>query len=406
MAWTDRLREAAYTSPSGTRIVFQYEDVQRGFDKRTAAFDFVDVDGTYVQDSGTSSDKFPLRIFLWGDDYDLEAERFEDLLRERGTGSLEHPIYGTVDVVPFGAVTRNDNLKRAANQAIIEVTFWQTIGLVFPTAQTDPGANVLSQVEAFNTAIAQEFEDGTNLADATTAASFRQQYDDALQSVDEFLAPVASAVDTVQNQFDAINTSINQGIDTLIAQPLDLAFQTVQLIQSPARAIQSIQARLEAYGNLAERIVGGGNSTNETNFRGADLVASGAVSGSIVSSVNNQFETRTQALDTATQLIEQFDTVNTWREENFTAVDVVDTGASYQALQQAVAVAAGFLVEIAFDLQQERRLVLTRNRNMIELCAELYGETDSRLDFFINSNDLSPSEIIELPAGREVVYYV
>ena len=34
MAWTDRIKEAAYTSPSGTRIVFNgYEDLSKSIEK-------------------------------------------------------------------------------------------------------------------------------------------------------------------------------------------------------------------------------------------------------------------------------------------------------------------------------------------------------------------------------------
>ena len=50
MAWNDRIREAAYTSPSGERIIFGYENVSRKIDKKTTGFDFPDADGTFVQD--------------------------------------------------------------------------------------------------------------------------------------------------------------------------------------------------------------------------------------------------------------------------------------------------------------------------------------------------------------------
>ncbi len=71
--------------------------------------------------------------------------------------------------------------------------------------------------------------------------------------------------------------------------------------------------------------------------------------------------------------------------------------------------AAGFLVEISFTLAQERTLKLDRHRTPVDLVAELYGTfgvLDERLDFFINSNALVGLDILEVPKGREVVYYV
>ena len=68
MAWQDRLKEAAYTSPSGVRTVFDFGDVSRTTVKKTAAFDFPDADGTYIQDLGTAGRRYPMRLFIWGDD--------------------------------------------------------------------------------------------------------------------------------------------------------------------------------------------------------------------------------------------------------------------------------------------------------------------------------------------------
>lgn len=85
---------------------------------------------------------------------------------------------------------------------------------------------------------------------------------------------------------------------------------------------------------------------------------------------------------------------------------IVDTGEAYQALETSVALAAGFLVETSFTLTEERRIVLGRARTFVDLVAEVYGELDDRFDFFIATNKLSGDEIIELPIGREVVYYL
>ena len=97
MSWLDRIREAAYTSPSSVRLTFDYEDVRKSIDKKTTAFDFPDADGTFVQDLGHTGRRYPLRIFFWGDDYDTEADAFEAALLERGTGKLEHPMINILD---------------------------------------------------------------------------------------------------------------------------------------------------------------------------------------------------------------------------------------------------------------------------------------------------------------------
>jgi prophage DNA circulation protein len=408
MSWIDRLREAAYTSPSGDRLTFSYEDVGLQIDKRTAAYEFPDADGTLVQDLGHSGRRFPLRVIFHGGEYDTEATAFESALLERGPGILEHPIYGTVDVVPFGAITRNDALKTAANQAIFEVQFWSTIGVEFPAGQVDPAAEVAAAVEAYNVAAAEQFEDNTETQTATEAARFKGAMQAVQERTENALQQIADVQRDVARQFSAISESINSAIDTLISDPLSLAFQTIQLVQAPGRAAADIRARLEAYANLAADIFTRPAATPDTavEFFSAELSASTYVTGSVVSSINTEFDNKTTALEAADSIIQQFEAAVEWREDNYNSAGRVDTGEAHQALQRAVAVVSGFLVQISFDLAQEYRVILDRDRQLVELAADLYGEVDERLDQIINNNALTGSEILVIPKGREIVYYI
>jgi len=406
MSWQDRIRQGAYTSPLGTRTVFQFENVSYSFDKKTTGFEFPNFNGTYVQESGNTGRRFPLRIIFSGDDYDLEAKAFEETLLERGIGKLEHPVYGVKDVIPFGAISRRDDLKTAANQAFFDITFWETIELIFPEEQDDPASSVETSVDEYNVAAGNQLENSTDLTGAVNQAKAKGNFTRALDSVKGGLQKVADTQADVTRQFNTIYNSINTGIDTLIGQPLTLAAQTVQLVQAPARALTSIQARLEAYKNLAENLIATGTAADSNDFHVNDMYASTHVTGQILSVINNEFDTKTEAIAAAESIISLFDSLVVWRDDNFAALEQIDQGEAYQKLQGSVAIAAGFLVQISFTLKQERIVVLDRNRSIIDTVAELYGDVDNYLDFFINSNDLTGSEILELPKGRSIVYYV
>lgn len=405
MAWQDRLRDAAYTSPNGTRIRFSYEDVEHEFDINGTSYQFPDAIGTYVQRMNVSSRRYPMRVIFHGDNYDVEANLFEALLLEQGVGRLEHPIYGTIDVVPFGSVSRSDELVSAANQAVFKVTFWNTIGLVYPTNQIDPAAAVVSAVDEYNQVAAVQFDAVTQIDTAVEQASFKNQYQALLNTVKSTLETVAKEQAEVGKQFQDIFDSIDTGIDTLVGDPTTLAFQTIALVQSPARAATSIETRLSAYASLVGSILSE-LPLNPVDFHTRDLYASTSVTGSVLSVVNNQFSFKTAALAAADDLLTTFDTLVAWRDDQYQSFDQIDTGETYQQLQKAVALAAGFLVEISFSLRQERQIVLDRNRTIVDLCAELYGSIDDQLDFLINTNNLSGSEILELPRGRRILYYV
>lgn len=382
---------------------FDYEDVSRAVDKRTTAFNFPEVDGTYIQDLGHTGRRYPLRVIFWGADSDLSATAFESILLEQGPGVLEHPRYGNVDVVPYGTITRRDELRSAANQTIIDVEFYETTGILYPSSQTDTLGAINLSLETFNEAMAGEYADLVDVSTAGKRAELKSRYENLLSAAEGFLRPIAETQADIEAQFDTVLASINEGIDVLIADPLTLAFQTMILIQAPARAAAAITARLEAYGNLAESIVGAADPG--ATFHTSDLFASTAVSGIVLSSVNTEYDNKPAAVETALFNLDTMEAVTVWRDELFDGAGEVDPGTAYQALQDSVALTAGYLVDVAFTLAQERRIILDRNRTIIDVCAELYGVIDEKLDFFINTNQFTGSEIIELPRGTNVLYY-
>jgi prophage DNA circulation protein len=412
MAWTDRVREAAYTTPGGVRLTFDFENVSGSVEKNTVAYDFPGAAGTYIQDLGRSGRRLPLRMFVWGEDYDQAADILMDGLSESGVGKLEHPVYGVINVVTFGSINRRDDLKTAANQAVIEAEFWETTDAVFSTQQEAPAAAVQKAVTEYNENTADQYEQATDLDNTAKQSQLKGSYQLLLDALDAQLGAIANSQADVAAQYDAVRDSINASIDTLIGQPLTLAFQSAILAEAPARALTAITARLDAYGNLLETLTGTSfepelDSQSSNQFHSSDLFAMSYVAGSVVSVINNQFETKSEAISAADVILVMMDSVTAWRDDQFEALGEIDTGEAYQQLLEAVGLAAGFLVQISFTLKQERSFVTVTERNFLELTAQLYGTTDdATLDFFIDSNSLTGIEIIEIPRDRRIVYYV
>jgi len=440
--WQARLKEAAYTSPSGVRIKFEYEDVAREFDKRTRAFDFPGVNNSYVQQNGHSSRRYPLRIFFSGANHDRVATAFEAALQEHGVGKLEHPLYGTIPVVPFGTITRVDGLKTAANQSVLDVTFWTTVGAVYPNAGADPQSEITKALGDFNVQLAQQFEASADFPSKLQQTNVKATIRKFLREVSAALQSVADTVTSVNQEFRDVQALLNEGLDVIVGQPLLLAQQISNLIQLPGRALTGIEARLDGYQRLADSIFASAAATPSStlasgtaltqrtikianDFAVSGLFALNAVAGAVVSvaaeplddegtpSTAPQFSTKPQALAAAEAVAAQFEAAKGWSDSGYQSLEQldgagaaqVDTGEAYQALQQAVALTQGYLVQVSFSLVPERRIVLTRARTIVDLAAELYGAVDSRLDILIASNNLTGDEILELSPGRTIAYY-
>lgn len=404
MSWENRVIQGAYTSPSGERLTFDSGNVSQEFDKKTTAFDPPTAKGTYVQDLGATGRRYPLVVFFWGADHDLEADKFLDMLSERGQGTLEHPFYGLKSVVPFGNIRRRDDLVTSANQSAIQVLFFETDGIIFPNSLVDPRSEIENTLTEYNNAASEQTANDLDLGNASKQVLFRNDYQELLNNTTNALETLGDQQNQISERFNTIKQSILTGLNILVGQPLDLAFQSLQLIQEPARAVIEIEDRIESYIGLTELITEGYKNVND--FYAKKLFSMSSVTGQALTLLNGEFETKPSAIGAAEELLNQFDIVSVFSETGHTEFDQVDTGEAYQQLQKLTALTAGFLVELSFNLKQEVSMTLDRDRNIVELVADLYGDIDENLDFFINSNRLTGSEILELPRGRTVVYYI
>lgn len=437
-----RLREAAFTSPSGTRIKFLYVDVAREYTLRGTVFEFPGVDEGFVMRTGNGPRRYPLRCIFTGPTCDLQATAFEAAICEPGLGRLEHPRHGPIPVVPFGDVGRRDDLVTSVNEAIVEVTFWTTLDAIYPTNDAHPQSEILNAIAGFNVAAAQRFASVMALANAVNKAAAKATITSMLKQVGGALDGVSASVASVRRAFAEATETINLSMDVLIGKPLVLAQQISQLIQAPGRALTGLEDRLDGYGLMAETIFGSaaanpGDRIDATSsllsrrqrvandFHSSDLFVLNAVAGSVVTVTAQPvdddgrivrgpiFKTRPQATRAAATLLEQLDAVIEWRDGAFgdlgtlpvVGADQVDTGEAYQAIQRAAALAAGNLVQNSFAFVPERSITIDRNRTIIDVAAQVYKAVDSRLDFLIETNKLSGDEILELPRGRKILYY-
>jgi len=413
MSWDERLKDAAYTSPSGTRFVFDYENVGRETDKKTTVFTFPDQDGAFIQDLGRGGRRYPFRLFIWGADYDQKSDALYTAFEEKGPGKLEHPRYGTLTVIPVGSIRQRDDLKTAANQAVIEVELWETLSeLIFPAVAIDATTLINNSIDAFQENISAQFAENLSLLTSSETVDFKAKFLAGIAAVNTVLKTIAEVEQSISSQFDAIVRNINQNIDDLIGTPAVLAFQAVELLRLPSRAITSFKDKVDAYVNLIDLTLGtdfspsGFDNKPENNFLSADLFAKSQIIGLTESTLVTEYITKPDAIDAADTITENFININAWSDTNRDNLGLIDTGEAYQEYLNAIVTDTARIIEISFSLKQERIIFTDRPRSLHDLTAELYNEVDNQLDFFISSNKLAGDELIEIPRGREIRYYV
>lgn len=402
MTWESRTRPAAYTSPGGVRVPFDYEQIGKSFEKNTSAHTFPGVDGTYIQDMGTSSRRYPTRAIFWGENHDTEAADMIAALSERGRGTLEHPRDGVVQVIPYGSVTTREDLVAEANQTIIEVEFWESIGDQYPAPVEGSDTAALAAVDDSFAAAQSDFTNSADFRDPVTLADVRNRIAQNVAILRAVLRLVAGLTPAKLRKFNSIADSIIANLDSVGVDPSIVAGQVVALTRAPGGA-DAIAAASVGYGNAVDALTT--RTTGGQGFKVDELFAMATATAYTEVATLAAYTSRPGAQAAAAEVSRQQAKITPWREVNY-AVDLVDTGESYAAMQNAAALSVGYLTAYSFELIQERRIVLGRARTIIELAGELFGEVDAQLDRLIGTNRLTGDDLVELPVGREIVYYV
>lgn len=419
MGWEDRQKEASYKGPvSGKTFVFQWEKAEESFDKNATIFKFPDKDGAEIVSLGTGEHRFPITAFVSGDDYDLRTQEFMDILEEKGNGVLSHPIYGLKTVQPV-TVNRKDDTTENANQASIAILFIESSEIAAKGTQEDIKNRIDDAQKDFNKDTPKEYKDQKRQDSAQDSANSEARIGNELTQMDKILAPIAAFNEDVNTFYQAVNLSINNNLTDLIGKPFTMASQIITLIKTPGRIVQSFSLRVSGYADIATQLRASSTITSITNDSRNNLLENTFMLATCIAALAEtilleNFKTKNEAL-TAAAILLDFHALNRdfieLEESKFqdTPLELLLYGDSEMnnTLNLIVEETASALASLSFNLQQERIIELVRDRNLIELAFELYGNLDPEtLDLLISSNNLTGEEIILIPKGRLILYYV
>jgi hypothetical protein len=421
MSWSDRLQALAYTSPKGNRFTPKFEDLENSWEKKTERIDFAAESVTLIREYGYTGRTFPMVLYFQGGDCDKEAAAFETGLKERGFGRLEHPLQGVAYVVPFGAVTRRDDLATAANVTAIQMEFAETTDLALASPVDVPAAAVAESLASAREKITAEAIKGLRLPKSVTAIANIAA--EGLKNFDKMVTKLNAAI---QGQNFGVRVpllnkirALEDNILNLATQPAAFASTILLTTQSILTAPERIRARLAgAYGAVFDLF----KETFDIGKQGPDLdvvqetrkiQAAALVLGITEAAVAEPWEKRNDAIAAALLIQTAAAQYIAWKEAQTAKVAEIKPESPVAAnadgsdadLIEAATIAAGILVTQSYTLMQERAIITDRARALVDVTAEIYGDP-SRIDDVILNNNLTGSEILEIPRGRRLVYYI
>lgn len=415
----DRLRaNIQLTSPDGQVFTPYWRGDPRTRPKKLGIFNFPGVDGSEVQDLGTSAMTYNLTLFFEGDNHDLDSDVFMKAQTERGPWEVIHPVHGLKILQPM-SFTPNDEPVESSNITRVDTEWIEPLAPSNVPSAPELQSAVKAQINAVNDVGAEQLNNTTFQDTAGEVGAFRTSVNSVVSNVEQHLESISSFSASITAEMEAIKRDIDNVLGVLPLDVISVAGQIQELIQLPARAIDNVTARLDAYQNFADGISfdlspddNGTENYNRVTVQEcaltavfcavADISSTGALTSRIeaidVIEANQTFlKDITDTLDTTQELFEGEPIDRQYYSQSQSYAD------SVLLIAQSVA----YLLRALFDLKTEKRFTLDRDRNPIMVAAEEYGDfSEANLDLFLESNQIEGDEHLIMKKGRELVVYV
>lgn len=213
----------------GVPFLLDSHELQSG--RKIVVHEFPNKSDRYVEDLGGLKRTFKIRGTITEPNYKINRDALITALETAGIGTLIHPFYGTVQVVPE-PYTVSESLDRLG-VAIFEMTFRESSPNIFP-AQSGNILSYINQLSENAAALSQlsmsSLWDVNNKfrINYQNAQSILNNFTTVLTSIPNPFNSTPSAAATYQQELTKFSNSIN----SLINQPSQLSSEIVGLFSS------------------------------------------------------------------------------------------------------------------------------------------------------------------------------
>jgi len=414
--YLDRLKPAAYTSPSGVRVALRYSQaVEKSVSHKLDGYTYNGIKGTLLQDLGVAGGVYPLVCYVAGNDYDIEAAKLDAALEETGVGTLEHPVYGRKRVV-VSTVKRQDDPINGGGIGAFSIEFRETIEFT-PRGVENPATVSEELLSDANAAGAIDFSN-VALSVINDVITFKEDVLSTLNTVSNALTDIIAASSDAIVVFNNIKRDIQSNIDTIINFPENLAAQYQIMIQltttSGANTTDALVALSALSADTSNFTITAGSTAEINRSILAELIVGATINSASILIQNETYPTKPATFDAIATLdtfllgsTQALDEKQAGFEGNIFEKQYFSTIDAFKAIAALATNVKADLQLRAFDAKLERSLVTARSYSILELASALYGNLDDEtIDFLVDTNVLIDDELLVVPAERHIVYYV
>lgn len=408
MSWIERIKQdMIITTGDGKTYAPLYLISEKSVEYNVAEFVFPHIEGSLVKRGQPKGRRYPIEIIFQGENHIEQSNSFEQSAKDTRPWTISHPMYDSITVHP-------ERLKfntKGLNTTIITGDLIETILDVAPVSTVDP----IDQTEFI--ALEAKSQGATSFeSNVTPTASDTANMTATSTEVYSLGAALVKSGEQSNIYFNKYNETLNN-VSLAASDAFSAAQSIIDLFSFPSTFTDSLKRRFSIFQSQFNSIRSQLENLVTPNEKSIYQMQGAAIIIGMIESTINPLDTDYQSMTDVLYFVDQLISVNNTYITDLDALQTDNASSldSYVPDYDAMLSLTGLvnynisqLMNIALDAKQERRVVLDAESDIILLGHRFYGPSsdDSTTNNFAESNNVGLNELLGIPAGKEVVYYV
>jgi hypothetical protein len=409
------------TSPSGKIHVGSWRGNNIESEKKFARIEYPDVNGGSVQDLGLKIQDYPIDVWFSGEFHDIEARDFEFDWTEKGPWQVKHPVDGLLTLQPI-SISRDAQPVESGNATLCK-TKWIKAGAPgevgeFPLVDT-------SIASAAATATDKIFFDPDVQDTPIPPSDEISRFIRVTKSILGVTKKILKTTAFINNKYRAIISEKIDAVDNLLNQPFvtsNIVLSAInEILLIPATIVTTVASKIRLYKTLGDQYraieitLANYGEITEYLARDFDSLEVSVLSSMCLSTTVGDVLSREQAIEIASGIaderslyIDHNDFIASHFDSRFSRDNYYGNIRGFEPMNNLVGATIGYVMDENYT-QTVKKIVFIESTTATDYFAiENYPDLDpdESYQFFVDTNDLTGEEIVQLPTGKEVVVYV
>ena len=396
MTWTNRIEQRlTIITGDGKEYNPLWMNASKNVSYNVEGIDFIGKDGTYVERKKTSGSQFPLELFFQGENCIEEAEQFELSGRDSRPWRIRHPFYDNRTVQPLSMSIDNSQY----NVSKINVVVWETLERAFPDDSINAQSDIITDKVNSDVSVQENFTETIKTPSSKIITGSVR----AINRIGKVYESVASTQSELNILKDYVRVATGAA-NNIISASTRFMRETQTLINFPFKVSQSIEQKLNSMSEVFEALTSifVKNDSTDEELLMYESLSNTLVSQSCVSSVDSDYENREEVTTTINQINDLYQQ----QKDTFEEIGYNQNSKNALDVDKIVNKTLSELYDIILDAKQERNIILNYDSNIVLLAHKYYGPGDAKLNEFIERNNLSLKDILQVRRGTNIKFYV